>query len=68
MPTIREGSQGVAVRVLQRMLLLAGCTLPCNVNGICARETVEAVKAYQATHNLTPDGICGPLTWAALAG
>ena len=68
MPTIREGAQGVAVRVLQRMLRAAGCALPCAVNGKCDPETVEAIKAFQTTHNLLVDGICGPITWAALAG
>lgn len=69
MPTIRKGAQGVAVRVLQRMLIAAGCTLPrYGVDGDCGAETVEAVKAFQTTHNLTVDGVAGPLTWAALAG
>lgn len=68
MPTIRKGSQGTAVKVLQRMLMAAGCTLPrYGADGDCGSETVEAVKAFQTTHNMTVDGICGPLTWAALA-
>lgn len=67
MPTIREGSQGIAVRVLQRMLLAAGCALPCKVDGICGPITVEAIKAYQTTHNLTINGECCPIMWAALA-
>lgn len=69
MPTLREGDKGTAVRILQRMLILRGCHLPrygCDAN--YGEETKAAVKAYQTTHALTPDGICGPLTWAALAG
>lgn len=69
MPTIRKGMKGTAVRVLQRMLIAAGCTLPrYGVDGDAGAETVEAVKAFQTTHNLTVDGVAGPLTWAALAG
>lgn len=69
MPTIRKGDEGTAVRVLQRMLMAAGCKLPrYGVDGDCGAETVAAVKAFQTTHALTVDGVCGPLTWAALAG
>ena len=69
MPTIRKGMEGTAVRVLQRMLLAAGCTLPrYGVDGDAGAETIEAVKAFQTTHNLSVDGVAGPLTWAALAG
>lgn len=68
MPTIRKGDKGTAVKVLQRMLMAAGSTLPkYGADGSCGAETVAAVKAFQTTHNLTVDGICGPLTWAALA-
>lgn len=68
MPTIRKGDKGTAVKVLQRMLMAAGCKLPrYGADGSCGAETVDAVKAFQTTHNLTIDGICGPLTWAALA-
>ena len=68
MPTIRKGDKGTAVKVLQRMLMAAGCKLPrYGADGSCGEETVDAVKAFQTTHNLTVDGICGPLTWAALA-
>jgi len=69
MPTIRNGAQGTAVRVMQRLLMLQGAKLSGHgVDGKCGAETVAAVKAFQTAHNLSPDGICGPLTWAALAG
>lgn len=69
MPTIRKGMSGTAVRVLQRMLLANGCTLPrYGVDGDAGAETIAAVKAFQTTHNLNVDGVAGPLTWAALAG
>lgn len=69
MPTIRKGDEGTAVRILQRMLIMRGCKLPrYGCDGQYGAETVKAVEAYQMTHALTPDGICGPLTWASLAG
>ncbi len=69
MPTIRNGAQGTAVKVLQRLLIVNGAKLSrYGADGKCGAETVAAVKAFQTAHNLTPDGICGPLTWAALAG
>jgi len=69
MPTIRNGAHGTAVKVLQRLLIVNGAKLSkYGADGKCGAETVAAVKAFQTAHNLTPDGICGPLTWAALAG
>lgn len=66
-PTLRKGSKGAAVMELQGLLLKAGCTLPeYGADGTYGTETVEAVKAFQATNALTSDGICGPLTWAKL--
>ena len=68
-PPLRKGDVGAAVKELQELLLAAGCTLPkYGADGSYGAETVKAVKAYQTTHALHPDGICGPLTWAALAG
>lgn len=37
-----------------------------NVDGIYGSKTKVAVAAYQAAKGLAADGICGPLTWAAL--
>lgn len=69
MPTLRKGDKGTAVKILQRLLFEAGCKLPkYGCDGSYGAETVEAVKAFQTTNALTIDGICGPLTWAALAG
>lgn len=68
-PTLRKGDKGTAVKVLQRMLILRGCKLPrYGCDGHYGEETMVAVEAYQTTHALTIDGICGPLTWASLAG
>ena len=67
--TLRKGDNGPAVREMQELLLKAGCTLPKHgADGDFGAETKAAVKAFQTANALTPDGICGPLTWAALAG
>ena len=69
MPTIRAGQQGLAVKVMQRFLKARGAKLErYGCDGQCGAETVEALKAYQTTHSLTVDGVCGPLTWASLVG
>ena len=38
------------------------------VNDVFGRETVRAIKAFQLSQNLAPDGKCGPRTWSVLLG
>lgn len=59
MRTLKRGSTGDDVRTLQGFI---GVT----VDGIFGKNTLAAVKGFQAEHGLKADGICGPLTWAAL--
>lgn len=66
-PTIRSGSEGLAVQILQRLLIAHRYTLPkYGVDGDYGNETISAVKQFQAENGLTVDGVCGPKTWAAL--
>lgn len=58
-PTIKKGSKGDDVRVLQRILNLVD-------DGIFGEITDEAVREFQATHGLGIDGIVGKLTWTEL--
>ena len=52
---------------LQNLLIKAGCKLSkYGADGHCGDETVAALKAFQTANSLTPDGICGALTWAKL--
>lgn len=62
--TLRYGSRGNEVALLQRKLRACGYTLA--VDGIFGPITREAVRSYQAQRGLTADGIAGPMTWAAL--
>lgn len=66
-PTIRKGDKGSDVVKLQNALLAVGMSLPkYGADGQYGSETVAAVKAYQETHDLSADGICGPKTWRVL--
>jgi len=65
MPTLRRGSTGPDVELLQQALNNCGFG-PMTVDGKFGSGTQAAVKAFQSANGLTADGICGPLTWAAL--
>lgn len=59
MQTLKKGSKGEEVRLLQNILHLY-------VDGIFGPLTEEAVMDFQKENKLTPDGIVGPKTWEAL--
>jgi murein L,D-transpeptidase YcbB/YkuD len=59
LPTLRRGSKGADVRILQQRL---GIT----ADGDFGPKTEAAVRAYQARNGLVADGVVGPKTWAAL--
>lgn len=64
-PTLRSGSSGSEVSLLQNLLNSvhnAGLA----VDGEYGPATVAAVKWFQEAHGLTVDGVCGPNTWQAL--
>ncbi len=64
--TLRKGSKGTAVRILQQALLDAGMSLPVfGVDGDFGTETETAVKDFQRASGLSGvgvDGIVGPTT------
>lgn len=59
MKTIKFGSSGYEVIKLQEYLNL-------KATGDFDMDTHEAVIQFQKEHGLTPDGVVGPITWAAL--
>lgn len=61
LPTLRRGSSGEEVKILQRRLGLTA-------DGKFGPGTEAAVRAHQKKNGLTPDGIVGPRTWAVLMG
>lgn len=65
--TLRKGDSGEAVQALQEALLAAGYDLGSQgADGIFGSKTRQAVRAFQQDHGLTPDGLAGPMTRAAL--
>lgn len=66
-PTLRRGSKGEYVTLLQTMLLNKGYQLPkFGADGSFGAETETALKLFQGDHRLATDGVCGRLTWEAL--
>lgn len=60
---IKQGSRGEDVKTLQKMLIGAGYDCgKTGADGICGKNTVAAIKAYQKDNGLTVDGIAGPKT------
>jgi Putative peptidoglycan binding domain/N-acetylmuramoyl-L-alanine amidase len=60
-PTLRRGDRGDLVKQLQTRLEI-------EADGDFGPNTEAAVRAFQRTHDLVPDGIVGPQSWAALDG
>ncbi len=65
MKTLRNGSKGTQVKVLQWLLNETGFDCG-NADGIFGAKTLAAVKAYQKAKGLTVDGICGKNTWTKI--
>ena len=66
-PTLRKGSSGTYVTLLQTQLIQRGYS--CGSKGADGKfgdGTLKAVKAFQADNGLKVDGIVGQATWAAL--
>lgn len=63
-PTLRSGSRGDPVKLLQRLLNAQGAALA--EDGIFGKLTEQAVRDYQRRRALTVDGVVGPMTWRAL--
>src|SRR5690242_13086703 len=64
-PVVQQGAIGEEVRTLQYLLDEHGATV--GVDGTFGRTTREAVRTFQADHELKVDGIVGGATWAELA-
>lgn len=66
-PTLRRGSSGEYVTLLQTKLIQRGYDLqPYGADGKYGAKTENAVKAFQRDNGLTADGVCGKNTWSAI--
>jgi peptidoglycan hydrolase-like protein with peptidoglycan-binding domain len=65
-PTLRLGATGDPVKTMQGRLNAWGAKPQLAVDGDFGSGTLAAVEAFQKSHALTVDGVCGPETWAAL--
>lgn len=64
---IRLGDKGDQVKALQDALVRAGFLQPSEVDGDFGAVTQNAVRQFQTSRNLDPDGEVGPMTRAELA-
>ena len=66
-PTIKRGSKGDCVRMLQEKLVAHGYDVgSAGIDGDFGRATHAAVTRFQMDNGLAMDGIVGPATWAKL--
>lgn len=65
MKTVRLGSRGPDVELLQLALARAGYN-PGGIDGVFGPLTHEALLRFQRDYGLTADGIAGPQTWSRL--
>ncbi len=64
-PAIRQGSKGVYVFVMQDALNALGFTGG-GLDGIFGPKMADAVRRFQQTVGLAPDGVVGCATWQAI--
>lgn len=64
-PYIYSWDSGSYVEDVQKMLIQRGYHVG-DIDGINGPNTTAAIIQFQKDNNLSPDGIVGPLTWAAL--
>ena len=63
-PVVKSGASGHPIKTLQYLLQARGHSIV--VDGVFGPNTGAAVKAFQANHGLTADGIVAPITWTTL--
>jgi murein L,D-transpeptidase YcbB/YkuD len=65
-PTLRIGAKGTSVTRLQRLLQDKRVKDAPKVDGVFGPDTLSAVRRFQRSVNLKPDGVVGSGTWKAL--
>jgi len=64
-PTSSLGGSA-SIAAIQSRLNAAGANPQLVVDGVSGPKTTAAIKAFQSSHGITPDGVVGPITQAAL--
>ena len=62
-PTLRRGSRGCYVMILQDALSTLGYQTGSRIDGLFGARTEEALRGYQRRTSLRVDGICGCNSW-----
>lgn len=62
-PTLRRGSRGCYVMILQDALSTLGYQTGNRIDGLFGTRTEEALRGYQRRTSLAVDGVCGCNTW-----
>ena len=66
-PTLKKGSGGSEVKVLQKLLMASGYDCgSAGADGDFGAMTLAAVNSFQRRARITVDGVVGKETWAAL--
>lgn len=65
MSSIRRGDEGAAVKLLQGVLAKLNYEVT-DIDGVFGRETLDAVKSFQADYGLDDDGVAGVDTVTAM--
>ena len=66
-PTLRRGSRGCYVMILQDALSTLGYQTGNRIDGIFGSRTEEALKGYQRRTSLRADGVCGCNSWKKIS-
>ena len=65
LPTLKKGSSGIMVKLLQAILVCSGCE-KAYIDGAYGDGTASAVEGIQEKSGINTDGICGRQTWGIL--
>ncbi len=66
-PTLRRGSRGCYVMVLQDALSTLGYKTGRRIDGIFGSQTENALLGYQRQSGLDADGVCGCNSWKKIS-
>jgi hypothetical protein len=67
LPVLSEGSKGIAVKIMQELLIGAGFSCgPDGADGDLGPNTAGALKRFQSARELAADTVCGKETWEEL--